>query len=459
MKAGEVRAEREAVLEGSPAPRYGVYVASLVAAALFLSSMDQSILPAVAASIQAEFGISDTQIGALVGAFTISLAISAIPIGYWADRWTRRTILGLGLTVWSLATLVTGLTRAFPQMLVTRAMLGIGEATAYPVGSSLISDYFSRRARGRAMAGVVMAVNIGVGVGGILGGVVGLRFGWRWAFYFAAGPGLLLALFAFTMREPLRGAAESQGPKLAVARDSGLRAFGRLLRIRSYAATVAAMVFSSMAIGSLQFVPLYVHREFGLNIAQAGAFLGVPLLLGALIGTPVVGWVVDRRGRSSTGAPVEVGLGGLLIAALAAVLMFSARSAGLFEAGMIVFAFVSVAALVAPFVVFQNVVAPSLRASAASLANTLQRLIGFTLGPLAVGFVSDLAHRDLRLSLLLLTPTGLVLATACLAAALATVKRDVAAMEMGWALRETSTETVVATVPSVAEPLQAAARP
>jgi MFS family permease len=420
----------------SPATRYGIYAVAVVAAAMFLSALDQTVLPAVAASIQAEFGISDAQIGALVSAFTISLALSTLPIGYWADRWTRRTILGLGLTVWSLATLATGLTRTFPQALAARAILGVGEATALPAGNSLIGDYFTRRSRGRAMAAVVLAVGCGAAAGAILGGALGLRFGWRWAFYLAAGPGLLLSLLAFTMREPLRGAAEKQGPRLATARDSGLRAFGRLLQIRSYTAATCAAAFAGLAIGGIQFVPLYIHRAFGLNIAQAGALMGIPLLLGALIGSPVVGWIVDWRGRRSARAPVEIGLAGLLIGALAAALVFSARSLALLESAAIVFAIAGAAVQIAPFVILQNVVMPSLRASASSMANAITRLFGFALGPLVVGLVSDLAHRDLGLSLLLLTPTALLAAAACMALAMGSIKHDVAAMEQAWAGKE-----------------------
>jgi len=308
------------------------------------------------------------------------------------------------------------------------------------------------------MAVVVLAINLGLGVGSIAAGAVGLRLGWRWAFYFAAGPGLLLSVLAFTLREPLRGAAEKRGPKLAMARDSGLRAFARLFRIRSYAAAVAAMVCGGLAIGALQFIALYLHRRFGVNIAQAGALFGIPLLLGAVVGTPTIGWLLDWRSRRSLRAPVEVGFVGMLVCGLAATVMFSARSVAVFEPAMVVFAFVSTAAIVAPFVVFQNVILPSLRASAASMANTIVKLSGFALGPLAVGFVSDLAHHDLGLSLLLLTPTALLAASACMALALPSMKGDVEAMEENWTRHESLQQRLVSTVPLEHESVGAANR-
>ncbi len=408
----------------SQPPAYRTLRAPRGTASTSLGCLDAAVLPVVAASIQTEFGLGDTQIGALISAFTVALALAAIPVGYLADRWMRGTIIGIGLTVWSLATLLTGLTRSFPETLAARAVLGIGEATVVPVGTSLIGDHFSSNTRGRAMGAMFAAVGLGQAVGVIVGGAIGLQFGWRWAFYFAAAPGLLLAPF--------------QGPKLTIARDAGVRALGRLLGIRSFAAAAGAAAFASFAIGVIQFIPLYLSRQFGLDIAQAAALLGIPLLLAGLVGMPLCGWVIDRRGRSSTRAAVEVAVTALCIAALAAATMFSSQSVVVFEGALIVFSLVATSAVVAPPVVVQNVVVPSLRASAAGMQNTIAKVFGFASGPLAVGIVSDLVDHDLGLSLRLLAPAALLLAAACFALALGSMKRDVDTMEKSWALRELS---------------------
>jgi MFS family permease len=401
----------------------------------FLNFFDQTVLPAVAASIQAEFGIGDTAIGTLVSAFVVATALAAIPLGYWADRGTRHTIIGLGVAVWSLATLVTGLTHTFAQMLAARTVLGIGEASGQPAGASLIGDYVSKRARGRALAMIITAGGLGVGGGFIVGGAVGLHFGWRWVFYVAAAPGLLLALLALTMREPLRGAAESRGPKVAVARDAGFRAFARLLRIRSYVAVLVAAGCSFFGIAVFNLVPLYVHRRFGLNIAQAGSLVGIPTLIGVAVGTPLGGWLVDWRGRRSSRAAAEVGFGGLLVTGVATVIMLSAAAVPTFAAALVVTVLFSSTAILASVVVFQNVIQPSLRASAVSMNLTSGRLFG-ALGPLAVGLVSDLTGRNLGVSLLLILPAIYILGAACFALALGSMKRDVETMEETWARRE-----------------------
>ena len=415
--------------------RYGVYVVGLLAAANFLSNLDAAVLPVVAASIQAEFGVSDTQIGALISAFTVALALAAIPVGYLADRFMRRTILSIGLAVWSLATLLTGVTRSFPQLFAARAVLGIGEATVVPVGTSLIADHFSSSTRGRAMAAILAAAGLGQAVGAIVGGAVGLQFGWRWAFYFAGAPGLLLVPLFLRMREPLRGAAEIHGPKLVNAHDAGPRALQRLVGIHSFAAAVGAAAFTSFMFGVIQFTPLYLSRQFGLDIARAAVLVGIPLLVGAQLGMPLCGWVIDRRGRSSTRAPVEVAVTGSSIAALALLTTFSTQSVVVFAVALMAATFLGTSAAIAPLLVVQNVVVPSLRASAAGMQNTISRLFGFAAGPLAVGVVSDLFEHDLGLSLRLLAPTALFLAAGCFALALGSMKRDVAIMEESWVLR------------------------
>jgi len=415
---------------------HAIYAVAVLAALGFVNLADQTVLGAVLGSIQAEFHLSDAVLGLTAGAFTVSLALGAIPIGYWADRRSRRVVIALGAAAWSLATLATGLTQNLGQLLAARSLVGIGEASGGPATSSLVADYFTSRARGRANAIIAGVGGLGLGGGLILGGVVSLHYGWRAAFYAAAGPGLLLALLALTIREPLRGAAEDVGPRLAAVRDAGWRAARRLLRNRTYVAAVLANALGGFGFSVLSFTPLYLHRTFGLNSQQAAMLAGLPLLAGVVLGVPLTGWLVDWRARRSVRAAVEVGAAGLLVAAAGTVLTFSIPSMALFGVGLVVSLLGQAAAILAPIVILQNVVVPSLRASAASINLTFGRLCGWALGPLAVGLVSDLFGRNLRASLLILIPSAFLLGAACLGLALRSVTRDVASMESDWAAHE-----------------------
>src|SRR5437868_9643698 len=119
---------------------YPRYVLAVMVGINFLNYLDRYILPAVASRIQAEFHLSDSQVGLLGSAFLLVYAIGTIPFGIWADRGVRKTVIGIGVTIWSLATLFTGLARNYLQLFAARAVLGIGEASCYPAGTAVLGD-------------------------------------------------------------------------------------------------------------------------------------------------------------------------------------------------------------------------------------------------------------------------------------------------------------------------------
>src|SRR5919201_2059355 len=130
---------------------YARYVLAVMVGINFLNYLDRFILPSVATKIQAEFHLSDSQVGLLGSAFLLVYALATIPFGLWADRGVRKTVVGVGVTIWSLATLFTGLARSYVQLFIARAVLGIGEASYYPAGTALLGDSFGREGRAREM--------------------------------------------------------------------------------------------------------------------------------------------------------------------------------------------------------------------------------------------------------------------------------------------------------------------
>src|SRR6202171_2836203 len=188
----------------------------------FLNYMDRWVAAAASPLIQKEFHLNDALIGLLGSAFLLVYAAAALPFGYWADRGVRRTVVAVGVAIWSIATLFTGFARNYLQLFLSRAVLGIGEASYYPAGTSLLSDYFPKEQRGRAMSiwGAASALGIAIGFAG--GGYIAEKYGGRNAFFFAAIPGILFALLACGLREPLRGSAESRGPALKKTYDASL---------------------------------------------------------------------------------------------------------------------------------------------------------------------------------------------------------------------------------------------
>src|SRR5438105_11378475 len=148
---------------------YARYALAVMVGINFLNYMDRYVPTAVSPTIQKEFHLDDFQVGILASAFLIVYAVCALPFGYWADRAVRRTVIGVGVTIWSLATLLTGLAQNFTHLFLSRAVVGVGEASYYPAGTSLLGDYYPKNTRGRAMSiwGAGTAFGIAVGfVGG-----------------------------------------------------------------------------------------------------------------------------------------------------------------------------------------------------------------------------------------------------------------------------------------------------
>src|SRR5437879_10323659 len=107
----------------------------------FLNYLDRYVGAAIVTPIKTEFHLTDAQIGLLGTAFLLVYAIAAVPFGYWGDRGVRKTVIGVGVTIWSIATLFTGFARSYFQLFLSRAIVGIGEASYYPAGTSLLSHY------------------------------------------------------------------------------------------------------------------------------------------------------------------------------------------------------------------------------------------------------------------------------------------------------------------------------
>src|SRR6202022_3396238 len=168
---------------------YARYVLGVMVGINFLNYLDRYILPAVATRIQAEFHLTDSQVGLLGSAFLLVYAVATIPFGIWADRGVRKTVVGIGVTIWSLATLFTGLARSYVQLFLARAVLGIGGAGYYPAGTPLLADLFQKEGRGRAMSV------------------------WAGGFYLAPSRAWVFSVLACGPGEPMRGAAEARGPQ------------------------------------------------------------------------------------------------------------------------------------------------------------------------------------------------------------------------------------------------------
>jgi MFS family permease len=209
--------------ENEPVPTYSWYALSVLVLIYVLNFIDRQILSILANDIKIALDVDDAYLGFLYGtAFAIFYALFGIPLGRLADSWKRVRLMTLGLTLWSAMTAFSGFARDATTLSVARIGVGVGEATASPSAYSLISDWFPARLRATALAIYSSGLYIGGGVSLAIGGLIVERWnsafpdgdpmlglaGWQAAFIAVGLPGLLLAIWVATLREPVRGAID-----------------------------------------------------------------------------------------------------------------------------------------------------------------------------------------------------------------------------------------------------------
>jgi MFS family permease len=314
---------------------------------------------------------------------------------------------------------------------MTRAVLGIGEASYYPAGTSLLGDFFPRTQRARAMAIWSAGSAFGIAAGFAGGGLIAAAYGWRSAFFVTAIPGLILALLAFRMREPLRGAAEQVGPRLGQARDATMRSMLRLLEIRSLRWTILSQTAVFFVLGANAYwLPTVLTRRFDMSVSAAGTLAGGVIVLGGLIGTLLGGWLADWRRAASPRADLEVSVVGFVLGAVLIVVALLAPFPIFVPAFLLTV--VCLYLYNGPFTAIeQNVVIPSLRASGVTLTLLIAHLFGDSYAAAVVGFLSDTLG-SLQMALLVVSPLLLLVGAGFAALAFGAIEPDTRAMEQAW---------------------------
>lgn len=425
-----VNVERDSAAHVS---RYGAYVVGIVTFGFMLSFLDRQVLTLLLQPIKTEFGVSDTTLGLLTGfAFAVFYAILGVPISRLADRTSRPLILAVSIGVWSLATVASGLSTTFTQLVVARIFLALGEAGFSPVATSLIADYVPPRRRATAIGLANAGFSLGV-MAGFLIGAFGLQWqGWRGVFLIAGVPGLVIALlFGMTVREPRRAsrsAAISDGRE----QETVAAALALLWRRRSFRYIVAANCLSAIAVfGLSSWLPTFLVRSFPQDAHSVGYILAPAFGIAGTVGVILGGIVSDRLSVVKAGrglwlcAGVCIPIIPLLWASIsastlisAAVLYSVAYCIGTIYAGPTM-------ATICRVIPVRN------RAFALGIALYMLNLVGLGVGPLFVGVVSDWlggGRNGLRLGMLLEALVYLP-AAACYFLASRSVDADVSDIE------------------------------
>jgi len=394
-------------------PGYANYVLAVLFVVYVINFIDRQVLSVFIGPIKEEFGVSDTQMGLLVGfAFALFYTFAGIPIARWADRGNRRTIIALGLTVWSAMTVLSGLARNFLQLALARVGVGVGEAAGTPPAHSLICDYFPPNRRATALGIYASGVYFGSAIAFIGGGYLREAFDWRVAFFLLGAPGLLFALVVrFTVREPPRGFSEAGQAAEHATFGETLR---HLMGLRSWLyLMLGSSFFAVTGYGVLMWGYALFGRVDGMVHVVIGNGLGVVVGLGGSLGTYIGGRVSDRLAERDPAWYMRFSAIASLLAlplAFGFLLAESSRTALAFFLPFYLLANLYVPAM---HTVNQNLARLLMRATAAGIMLFIVNIVGAGAGPVIVGALNDLyadrfGAESIRYSLLSVTATGVI---------------------------------------------------
>jgi MFS family permease len=351
-----------------------------------INFMDRQVLSAVLEPMKIDLRLTDTQAGILQTSFFLSMAILGIPASYLVDRWSRRKTMSLIAVIWSAFTYITGLGRSFVGVLLPRIVVGVGEA-GYPAASTaMLGAVFPKEARSRVLGIFNAAIPLGSAMGALLGGYLSTHYGgWQTPFFVFAGPGIILGILAFFLKDYKTVAVTDEHGKKTGFWSSVAQLFKiptlRWLYI-GYAMHMA-MTFSFAAWGAA-----FVMRAQGVTEAKAGMVLGVSALTG-IIGAPLGGVIADlwqkknKKGRIYT--PV-------LASSAAAILLFLALLLDLKGPGfalIVIWGIFAVLGIPAVNSISQDVVSPGLKGVAWGMGGFVMMICGAAWSPSAVGVISD----------------------------------------------------------------------
>lgn len=405
----ETLSERQ---DGYPTGAYCWYVVSILTLTYTVSFIDRQILGLMIEPIRKDLHISDTQISLLVGlAFAVFYTLLGVPIGRLADRHSRRKIIAAGIAAWCLMTATCGLARNYGQLFLARVGVGVGEAALSPSALSMISDYFPKRTRVRAIGVYNMGISLGTGLAMILGGqivahalrappvqlpVVGRLFAWQTVFLVVGLPGLVMAMLMTTVREPRRR------ERLQISDGASSNpAFGAVLgylgaRWRMYGSHFFGM--SSVAIlayGLFAWIPTMFIRTWGWTIGEVGLAYGCVVLVAGPVSAVGASWLSEllmKRGYEDAQMRaalcyIGIGFGGSVGAGLAstpwlAIAMLLPASIG------------TTAATACGLTGLMMATPNQMRAQASAMYYLIVNIFGLTAGPTGIALFTDYVFRN-----------------------------------------------------------------
>jgi len=430
---------------------YRNYVLGVLFLVYCLSFIDRQIIAVLSPAIKADLALNDTELGALKGlAFALFYAGMGIPLAIIGDRGSRVRLISICLALWSAMTVASGAAHSFIHLFLARMGIGIGEAGGVAPAHSIISDYFRKDERARALGLFSLGIPAGILFGYLLGGWLATAYGWRLTFVIVGTPGLAMAFLLYlTVREPERGATDEREGVEREEQLHWLTVIRSLWKIPTYRTVVYAGSLNAFCGYALSnWLADFFVRTHDFTMRDLGAPLALVNGVGVGVGIYLGGVWADRYATKDGARYLSIP--GTCFA-LAVPLLICAFwvSSSLVSLVLLFIAFVLSYVSIAPlFTVLQLLAPVNSRALCAAYFLLWQNLLGAGLGPFVMGGASDLLHiyfdesGALRIAL---TSLGLVTG---IAAVVLLTKAKSARADLGIGLKTKSAEPRIAALTS-----------
>jgi predicted MFS family arabinose efflux permease len=384
---------------GAGVPFAAIYFLALLALVGVSQQADKILFSMAIEPIRTEFKLSDSQLGLINGpAFALFFGAAAVPLARLGELKGRVRMIAASIAAWTAFTVLTAFASGFAALFATRVFVGVGEAGSGPAIQSLVAARFPPERRSGALSLIMAGSYLGMTLGLALGGVFVQRFGWRGAFLIVGAPGFILApLVWLTLREPASLTASPESSSFAdlipiIRKPAFLHLFAMLA------------IISVAGYGMLAWAPAFYMRDYHMKAAEVGAWLGLAVGGGTIVGVLIGGAVGDRLNHARPGAGLWFVFWSLAVSTVVSVGVFVVHDRYLSLFLLLASTMIGTVMVAPAYAALHDLVPAPLRATAFAVCSLAVMVAGQGLGPLVVGVISDLARaaqgqESLRLAL------------------------------------------------------------
>ena len=368
-----------------PLTSYQIRLLAVLALINFVNFAARQVFVPLIPLLRDHLHVTDAELGSLQTFLLVVLAVGSVPFGFFADRFSRKAIIAIGILLWSVATLAGGFASTFVFFLIPRAIVGLGEAAYAPAAQSMISGAFPQERRAIAQAIFASGMLLGGAAGHALGGIIGPRYGWQEALFIVAFAGIVPGIALFWIAEPPRGPRSEVVP------------IARLLRVPAFVSMIFAgicITFSSVSLLTWGTDFAVSYKDFSLR--QASVSLAVIALVSAVSGVLMGGFIADRVQRTFTYGRIVAVAAAFLLAAPFLLLAIQSEEKSTVLVGLFVAGFFMSWYHGPVTAVLHDMMPRRAHATCVGVYMFATQLFG-GLGPQVVGKISDL--HDLQLGL------------------------------------------------------------